>query len=116
MGLRDWSRYNDELVKRGEIPNLPRIYGEMKTKNLKEMNKGKRGRPYKFPCSFVRFSSNVVFGFPSHFPYRAIGRAKRGWIKVHVAVDAEEGELQSLEATDEGVHDTEMFPSLVEEF
>ncbi|KXA99047.1 hypothetical protein AKJ41_06050, partial [candidate division MSBL1 archaeon SCGC-AAA259O05] len=40
---------------------------------------------------------------------------RRGWIKVHVAVDAESGEMLSIEITDEKTGDSEVFEELVED-
>ena len=46
----NWKEYNETLVKRGEILlNLEFIKGM--DEELKEMNKGKKGRPYKYPDS-----------------------------------------------------------------
>jgi transposase len=46
----DWSGYGEKLVKRGEILlNLEFI--KRIEEELKEMNKGKKGRPYKYPNS-----------------------------------------------------------------
>lgn len=40
---------------------------------------------------------------------------RRGWIKVHIAVDAESKELLSIEVTDEKTGDSEVFEPLVED-
>ncbi|KXA93275.1 hypothetical protein AKJ64_01040 [candidate division MSBL1 archaeon SCGC-AAA259E17] len=40
---------------------------------------------------------------------------RRGWIKVHVAVDVESKELLSIEVTDEKTGDSEVFEELVED-
>ncbi|KXB00322.1 hypothetical protein AKJ42_01160, partial [candidate division MSBL1 archaeon SCGC-AAA261C02] len=40
---------------------------------------------------------------------------RRGWIKVHVAVDVESKELLSIEVTDEKTGDSEVFEDLVED-
>jgi hypothetical protein len=40
-------------------------------------------------------------------------RKKRGWIKVHIAVDAETKELLSFEVTDERIADNKKFKSLL---
>lgn len=39
----------------------------------------------------------------------------RGWIKVHVAVDADSGELLRIEVTDERTTDAAMLPELVDD-
>jgi hypothetical protein len=53
---RDWKRYNEELVVRGEfyldfefVPNW--------NEELKEMNRRKRGGQYKFPDSFIKWQA-----------------------------------------------------------
>lgn len=43
------------------------------------------------------------------------GVKRRGWIKVHIAVDVETKELVALEVTDEGTSDSEMFKPLIDE-
>ncbi|KXA92809.1 hypothetical protein AKJ64_02200, partial [candidate division MSBL1 archaeon SCGC-AAA259E17] len=37
---------------------------------------------------------------------------RKGWIKVHVAVDVESGEMLSIEVTDEKTGDSEVFEEL----
>jgi len=49
---RDWSKYNNELVVKGEY-YLDLGFSEHWYEELEEMNKGKRGAPYKFPNQFV---------------------------------------------------------------
>lgn len=53
---RDWKAYNEELVVRGTF------YMEMEwtkswDKELKRMNKGKRGAPYEFPESLIKLQA-----------------------------------------------------------
>ncbi|KXB08526.1 hypothetical protein AKJ56_01050 [candidate division MSBL1 archaeon SCGC-AAA382N08] len=171
---RDWKKYNEELVKRGEFylsPDFLKNWDE----ELKGMNEGKVGRPYKFPESYVQFAALWYEFF--HLPYRQLEGAlrklselipelevsnysrlcrrfkelefeipqsedkvvaavdatgvkvtnrgewlrkyhkkeRRGWIKVHVAVDVESKELLSIEVTDEKTGDSEVFEDLVED-
>ncbi len=49
---RDWKRYNELLVRRGEIL-LPLDIIDNWDKELGEMNRNKEGRPYKYPNSFI---------------------------------------------------------------
>ena len=49
---RDWPTYNPQLVKRGEYL-LELNWVTSWPKELKEMNAGKVGRPYKFPKSLI---------------------------------------------------------------
>jgi len=51
---RDWPRYNEALVSRGEIL-LDLSWVRSWNEELAEMNRGKRGRPFAFPDSLVGF-------------------------------------------------------------
>lgn len=64
---RDWVEYNSKLIKRGEwffdfsfLESIP--------KELKEMNKNKVGKPYKYSNSFIEFESKLQ----PYFDYRSI--------------------------------------------
>lgn len=50
---RDWKRYNEELVVRGEF-YLDMNWVKNWDKELEKMNKDKRGAPYEFPESLIR--------------------------------------------------------------
>lgn len=64
---RDWSRYNDALVRRGEIGLDPPVLREW-SDELKGANDGKVGEPYHYPESFFRLIAFVRLLF--HLPYR----------------------------------------------
>jgi len=65
--IRNWSEYNERLVRRGEIYiNLDFV--ENWDKEIEEQNAGKRGRPYIYPDTFIRFSAMIYEIF--HLPYR----------------------------------------------
>lgn len=49
-----WREYNEKLVKRGEILLNFEFLSKME-EELKEMNRGKRGRPYKYASSLFQF-------------------------------------------------------------
>ena len=51
---RDWPRYNESLVVRGEFLLDLRPFHSW-DQELAAMNRGKRGGPYRFPSSFVRW-------------------------------------------------------------
>ena len=52
---RDWCSYSEHLVSRGEL--LLRLsWVRSWNEELEEMNEGKRGRPYAYPRSLVRFA------------------------------------------------------------
>lgn len=170
-----WPAYNEKLVLRGEMYFNLEFLKELE-KELKKQNKGKRGRPFDYPDSLMRFC--VVIYHVFHLPYRQMegfmkklsllvpqltapayctpcrrfkdmclelppldpfkslvvavdssgikvtnrgewmrekhGKTRRGWIKVHVAVDAETNQLISLEVSDEKTADSEMFKPLLE--
>lgn len=67
MSGRDWSRYNDALVKRGEINLSPSVIGEW-SNELRKANDGKVGEPYHYPESYIRFLACMRLLF--HMPYR----------------------------------------------
>lgn len=51
---RDWKKYNQELVKRGELLfDLGFLEGWKR--ELKRMNRGKEGARFRYPESFVEF-------------------------------------------------------------
>lgn len=50
----NWRVYNEGLVKRGEILLEISIFKDW-DEELSRMNRGKAGRPYEFPDSFIRF-------------------------------------------------------------
>jgi len=49
---RDWKKYNEELVIRGKFL-FDLNFSDQWNEELKEMNNGKRGAPFKFPRSFM---------------------------------------------------------------
>lgn len=51
---RNWKEYNQELVRRGELL-IGFDFLENWSRELQEMNKGKRGKPFEYPKGFVRF-------------------------------------------------------------
>ena len=170
---RNWPEYNNKLVKRGWF-YLCTDFLENWTKELKMMNKGKNGRPYAYPETFIQFSG-LLYTF-LHLPYRQLegylqalsgfvpelrsadyttlwqriakldlnvpipendivvavdstgmkvtnrgdwmrekhGVERRGWIKLHIAVDVETRKPVTFEITDERTTDHEMVKSLLE--
>ena len=62
---RDWIEYNEELVIRGKMI-FDLDFVQKWDVELKRMNSGKRGSPYLFPESFMRFmmiwKQYLVFG------------------------------------------------------
>ena len=64
---RDWSKYNDELVRRGEIELDASIMEEWKNE-LKKENEGKVGEPFHYPEAYIRLIAFVRLLF--HLPYR----------------------------------------------
>jgi transposase len=175
---RDWKTYNNQLVKRGELL-LSLDFVENWEKELEEMNRGKRGKPYEYPESLIGF-----LAFPRYFfrlPYRqeegfvealrkfvpklkvpnysticrrindlqpkferSLGnlgddvvvaidasgikvtnrgdwireqwnrKPRRGYLKIHIAVDTKTKQILAVEVTDERTGDVRMFRPLVE--
>jgi hypothetical protein len=171
---RNWPEYNAELVRRGEFYldlSCVKNWG----RELREMNRRKRGAPYKYPNTFITFAS-IIYAF-FRMPYRQLegfigkisvyepglvaadyttlhkriskqdlgieipendavvavdstgikvtnrgdwmrekhGTKRRGWLKVHVAVDVESKRLLSLEVTEEDTSDSEVLRPLLKD-
>lgn len=51
---RDWKKYNEHLIKRGEFYINP-IFLETWNEEINEMNHGKIGQPYQYPQSMIEF-------------------------------------------------------------
>ncbi|MCD6126753.1 MAG: IS5 family transposase [Thaumarchaeota archaeon] len=172
---RNWVNYNEHLVKRGEF-YLSLDFLQSWDEEIRRMNSGKRGRPFLYPDSFIRFTAILyhVFSLPyrqlegvlrSLFRYlkrakspdyttlfrrlstldihlnltdiddnmviavdstgvkvtnrgewiRHKWKVKRGWIKLHVAVDVKSGKTVSYRITTEKVGDNAMFKPLIED-
>ena len=61
----NWCEYNEKLVRRGEILfNLDFV--KNMEKELEEMNRGKKGRPYIYPNSLFRFLGYLYLFFPNY--------------------------------------------------
>lgn len=57
-GKRDWKEVNDRLVRRGEL-YFDLEFLESWDKEVEKMNKGKRGRPFRYPQAFIQWMSLV---------------------------------------------------------
>jgi hypothetical protein len=66
---RNWPEYNDQLVRRGWF-YLSTGFLEHWDEELKNMNRGKNGRPFKFPDTFIQFSG-LMYTF-LRLPYRQL--------------------------------------------
>ena len=64
---RDWVEYNAKLIKRGEW-FFDFSFLESVGEELKEMNKNKVGKPYKYSNSFIEFEAKLQ----PYFDYRSI--------------------------------------------
>ena len=53
---RNWKQYNEQLVVRGEF-YLDFRFVRNWNKELREMNKGKRGGQYRYPDSFIKWET-----------------------------------------------------------
>jgi hypothetical protein len=176
--VRNWKNYNESLVKRGEILLDFDVIDKWGSE-LEEMNKGKEGRKFVYPDSFIKLLGYMRAYF--HLPYRqtegvvrehasntslpsiphysnisrrinrlalifnddksnlhddnfviaidATGfkvtnrgewirhkwNVKRGYLKIHVAVDIKRKRILSLIVTSEQVHDGKVLPELIED-
>ena len=175
VGCRDWPRYNEALVRRGEI-FLGLDAMEEWEAELEGMNRGKEGARFRFPDGFIQVLGFVRILF--HLPYRqtegfveALSRymeglkapdcttlnkrlnrlnvqlglediqsdepltlavdasgvkvansgdlirrqwkVRKGYLKVHIAVDVKSGKIIAMEVTCEKVGDNRMFKPLV---
>ncbi len=166
--MRNWKKYNESLVKRGEILLDFDVIDNWDSE-LEKMNEGKEGRKFVYPESFIKLLGYMRAYF--HLPYRqteGVVRAhaantlpsipdysricrrinrlnikisdndksnlyddnfviaidstgvkvtnrgewirhkwnvKRGYLKIHVAVDIKRKRILSLQVTSEQVHD-----------
>ena len=56
VDTRDWKKYNEELVARGEFL-LDFDWVKSWDKELKDMNNGKKGAPFEFPESLIKLQA-----------------------------------------------------------
>jgi hypothetical protein len=72
---RDWKEYNEHLIQRGEILLAVESLSGWQ-EELQEMNRGKNGRPFRYPHSLILFlgTLRVVFSLP----YRQLEGLARG--------------------------------------
>jgi Transposase DDE domain len=176
--VRNWKKYNESLVKRGEILLDFDVIDNWDSE-LEKMNEGKEGRKFVYPDSFIKLLGYMRAYF--HLPYRqteGVVRAhaantlpsipdysricrrinrlnikisdndksnlyddnfviaidstgvkvtnrgewirhkwnvKRGYLKIHVAVDIKRKRILSLQVTSEQVHDGKVLPKLVDD-
>lgn len=59
---RDWAKYNEQLVKRGEF-YLSLDFLDKNHAELEKMNYNKRGRPFAYADSFIRFTAFLRVAF-----------------------------------------------------
>ncbi|MEM4160753.1 MAG: transposase, partial [Thermoplasmata archaeon] len=63
---RSWRNVNERLVKRGEVyVNMEWVKNW--EREIEEMNKTKRGRPYQYPQSLILFAAYVYVGLALSF-------------------------------------------------
>lgn len=172
---RNWSEYNGSLVRRGEVLLDFDMLDEWNAE-LKKMNGGKEGAPFRYPEPFMRLLAYLHVFF--HLPYRqeegfvrsiskyveGLGvpaystiwertqsldmtlegvktdqpisivldssgikvtnsgdwmrkkwKVKRGFLKIHLAVDPRSKQAVSMQVTEEGVSDGSQTEPLVQE-
>ena len=64
----NWNKYNESLVKRGEVLLDFDVIIDNWDNELEEMNKGKEGRKFVYPDSFIKLLGYMRIYF--HLPYR----------------------------------------------
>ena len=74
----NWNKYNESLVKRGEILLDFDVIDNWDVE-LEEMNKGKEGRKFVYPASFIKLLGYMRAYF--HLPYRQT----EGIVRAHAA-------------------------------
>ena len=82
MSSRNWKEYNEQLVRRGEALmdfDFLRGWGV----EIEGMNKGKIGKPYKYPKSFIQFMAFLYVAL--NIPYRQL----EGFIKVMMKLNSD---------------------------
>ena len=82
MSSKNWKEYNDQLVRRGEALmdfDFLRGWGV----EIEGMNKGKIGKPYKYPKSFIQFMAFLYVAL--NIPYRQL----EGFIKVMMKLNSD---------------------------
>jgi hypothetical protein len=94
-----WERVGERLIKRGMLIMDLDFVGNYRDE-LVRMNWRKRGRPYRIAESYVRFP--------------AVISRRRGYLKMHFAIDARTGEIVCLEGTTDRVHDSEVARRMVD--
>jgi hypothetical protein len=94
-----WERVDERLIKRGMLIMDLDFVGNCRDE-LVRMNRRKRGRPYRIAESYVRFL--------------AVISRRRGYLKIHLAIDARTGEIVFLEGTTDRVHDSEAARRMVD--
>ena len=180
--MRNWKRYNESLVRRGEVLLDFDVIDNWGTE-LAKMNNNKEGRKFVYPDSFIKLlgymrayfhlpyrqtegvvrehASNTLSSIPDysnisrrinrldikiedddddddksnlHNDYFIIAidstgikvsnrgewirhkwNVKRGYLKIHVAVDIKKKRVLSLKVTSEQVHDGKILPELVDD-
>jgi len=76
--VRNWKKYNESLVKRGEIL-LDFDVMDNWNSELEKMNEGKEGRKFVYPDSFIKLLGYMRAYF--HLPYRQT----EGVVRAHAA-------------------------------
>ncbi|MEM3444715.1 MAG: transposase [Thermoplasmata archaeon] len=63
---RKWKRENEKIVRRGETyVNIEWVNNW--EKEIEEMNRNKRGRPYEYPQTLILFATHVYVGLALSF-------------------------------------------------
>ena len=72
---KSWHDYNESLVERGRVL-IDVSFLKSANDEIKKMNKGKAGAPFRYPHSYIEFVTFLKVGFK--IPYRTVRGIVRG--------------------------------------
>src|SRR6266496_339259 len=72
---KSWHDYNESLVERGRVL-IDVSFLKLANDEIKKMNKGKAGAPFRYPHSYIEFVAFLKVGFK--IPYRTVQGIVRG--------------------------------------
>ena len=78
--MRNWKKYNESLVKRGEILLDFDVIDNWHVE-LEKMNEGKKGRMFIYPDSFIKLLGYMRTYF--HLPYRQTEGVVQNMLPTH---------------------------------
>ena len=107
-----WSIYNQSLVKRGEILLGFDVIDNWDTE-LKEMNKDKEFKD-EYIVIAIDSTGIKVTNRGQWMKEKWNVNNKKGYLKIHIAVNIKTKKILSIKVTDEHVHDSKALPELID--